>query len=46
MVIADTMPYEDGYAQGHIPDSVPFLLPLPDMDQRDDAGRGGQGPED
>ena len=35
MLVVDTMPYEDSYLKGHIPDAVQFLFPIPEMPEWD-----------
>jgi rhodanese-related sulfurtransferase len=35
MLIVDTMPFADSYKKEHIPGSVNFLFPIPDMDAWD-----------
>jgi rhodanese-related sulfurtransferase len=46
MIIVDTMPYEDSYKKEHVPGSVQFLFPIPDMNQWDIKETGGKTEED
>lgn len=42
LVIVDTMPYEDSYKKEHVPGSVNFVFPIPDMATWDAKETGGK----
>lgn len=42
MVIVDTMPFDASYKKQHVPTAVPFLFPIPDMDNWDTKETGGK----
>lgn len=46
MVIVDTMPYEDSYRKGHIPNARQFLFPIPDMKEWDSKETAGKSQDD
>ncbi len=46
MLIVDTMPFEDSYKKQHIPGSIQFLFPIPEMKDWDTKETGGKSQED
>lgn len=42
IVIVDTMPFEDSYKKEHVPGSVNFVFPIPDMNAWDAKETGGK----
>ena len=46
MVIVDTMPYDASYKKQHVPTAVPFLFPIPDMDEWDAKETDGKTTDD
>lgn len=46
IIIVDTMPFEDSYKKQHVPDSVQFLFPIPEMQQWDTKETNGKTKED
>jgi rhodanese-related sulfurtransferase len=46
MIIVDTMPYEASYKKQHLPGSVQFLFPIPEMNRWDIKETGGKTKDD
>ena len=46
LLLIDTMPYEDSYANAHMPGAVQFLFPKDPVEEWDDAQMEGKSQED
>jgi rhodanese-related sulfurtransferase len=46
VLLVDTMPYEDSYKKGHIPQAKQFLFPIPEMKEWDPKETAGKSPAD